>query len=45
MDNITLTLGFFDVEKLGIKLLFMLIDESEMGKKVVMNVATISILN
>tara|TARA_B100000959_G_scaffold80260_1_gene85562 strand:- start:221 stop:358 length:138 start_codon:yes stop_codon:yes gene_type:complete len=45
MDNITLTLGFFDVEKLGIKLLFMLIDESDMGKKVGMNVDAILILN
>ena len=45
MDNITLTLGFFDVEKLGIKLLFMLIDESDMGKKVGMNVDAILILS
>ena len=45
MDNITLTLGCVDLEKLGIKLLFMLIDESEMVKKVGMNVDPLSLLN
>ena len=41
MDNITLTLGCVDAEKLdklGIKLLSVLIDGSDMGRKVVINV-------
>ena len=50
MDNITLTLGCVDVDKLdkldqlGIKLLSMLIDGSDMGRKVVINVDFISIM-
>ena len=47
MDNITLTLGCVDVEKLdklGIELLSMLIDGSDMGRKVVINVDFISIM-
>ena len=44
MDNITLTLGCVDVGKLRIKLLSMLIDGPDMGRKVVINVDFISIM-
>ena len=47
MDNITLTLGCVDAEKLdklGIKLLSVLIDGSDMGRKVVINVDFILIM-
>ena len=47
MDNITLTLGCVDFEKLdqlGIKFLSVLFDGSGMGSKVVKNVDFISIM-